>query len=310
MKTKTIIITGANSGLGFACAKNIALASAEYRIILACRDLEKAEQAKNDLIKDTGNQNIICMELNLSSLESVRGFVKSVLTTQQTPLFGLVCNAGIGGRNQGLTDDGFELMFGVNHLAHFLLTNLLIPHISDQGRIAVVSSDMHNPPQGITWPGVKELQYPSGNCNENSYCLSKLCNLYFTYELARELERVGRKITVNAFNPGLMTNTNLFADKRMFTDSFLQSVSDRVGSLEHSGKELADLITSPRYKHVTARYIDRGKDILSSQLSYNTENSRELWEASMDLVQQKGYWVRIFKLCSIFSRKKTGSNRR
>jgi len=149
----------------------------------------------------------------------------------------------------------------------------------------VVSSDMHNPPSGLlTWSGVKELLYPSEDC-ENTYSLSKLCNLYFTYELARELERTGRKITVNAFNPGFMINTNLFADKRMFTDSFLQSVSDRVGSLEHSGKELADLITAPRYEQVTARYIDRGKDTSSSLLSHSLENARELWEASMELVQ-------------------------
>jgi len=310
METKTIIITGANSGLGFACAKNIARASAEYRIILACRDLEKAEQAKSDLIKDTGNQNIICMELNLSSLKSVREFVKSIISARFAPLYGIVCNAGVSGMNKGITEDGFELTFGVNHLAHFLLTNLLIPHISEQGRIAVVSSDMHNPPRGLTWPGVKLLLYPSGDFDENRYCLSKLCNLYFTYELARELERTERKITVNGFNPGFMINTNLFPDKRMFTDSFVQSVSDRVGSLEHSGKKLADLITSPRYEQVTARYIDRGNDTTSSLLSYNLENARELWEASMEFVQLKGNWVGLFRLCSIFSRKKTGSNRR
>lgn len=283
MELKTIIITGANSGLGFSCAKNIALTSAEYRIILACRDLEKAERAKKELINETGNQNIICMELNLSSLKAVRGFVHSFISTQLTPLYGIVCNAGISGFNPGITEDGFEQTFGVNHLAHFLLTNLLLPHMSDQGRIAVVSSDMHNMP-GMTWPGVKALLYPSTDCDQNRYSLSKLCNLYFTYELARELDQTGRQITVNAFNPGLMTDTNLFGGKKVFSDSFLLSVTDMVGSLEGSGKELADLMTDLRYEQVTARYIDRGKEISSSLLSYNLENARELWDVSVGLV--------------------------
>lgn len=273
---KTIIITGANSGLGFSCAMNIAKASLEYQIILACRDSEKAEQAKELIVQETGNQNIRPMELDLSSLKSVRRFVESVVSAQLTPVYGLVCNAGLG--DGGITKDSFELTFGVNHLGHFLLTNLLLPFMSEPGRIAIVSSDMHNPPGGLTWPGVKELIYPNKNLGSSKrYSLSKLCNLYFTYELSRILKQTGRNITVNAFNPGLMTNTNLFGDKSFFTDSFLRSVSDRVGSLEHSSKELADLITDPRYDRITGGYIDRGKEIPSSTLSYSLENAKELW---------------------------------
>ncbi len=287
MNTKTIIITGANSGLGLAYSKHIARISGEYHIILACRDAKKAEQAKADIIKETGNPNITAMELNLSSLKSVRKFVESVVNKQRPPIYGIVCNAGIGGGNHGLTEDGFEQIFGVNHLAHFFLTNLLLPYMTPQGRIAVVSSDMHNPPGGITWPGVNELIYPSLDFKGNRYCLSKLCNLYFTYELARKLEQAEQQITVNAFNPGLMTETNLFGDKSHFTESFLQSISDRVGSLENSSKALANMMTDSRYEQLTGRYIDRGKDVGSSPLSYNVQNANELWDASLELI--KGY---------------------
>lgn len=111
--------------------------------------------------------------------------------------------------------------------------------------------------------------------------------LLHTYELASRLKQRGSKITVNAFNPGLMTDTAFFSDKSMFTDAFLQAVSDRVGSREGSAQALAGMMVEPKYHGVSAAYIDRGEIVSSSDLSHNKENSLELWDASVTLAAAK-----------------------
>jgi len=287
---KTIIITGANSGLGYECAKNILLAGAEYYVVMACRNPKKAEEAKMTLIDETKNKNISVLELELSSFLSIKSFITKLKNAQLPPIFGLVCNAGISGNHRGVTAEGYELIFGTNHLGHFLLTNLLLPSIEDGGRIAIVSSDMHNPPGGLIYPGAKTLASPDNQiANPNNqigsiYPQSKLCNIYFTYELSKRLSQMDRHITVNAFNPGLLIETNFIGgSKERFTEDFLARFADRIGSLPVSSKALADMITEPYYGKVSGKYNDRGNEVPSSKLSYNIENAVELWETSVSL---------------------------
>ncbi|MBC1576669.1 SDR family NAD(P)-dependent oxidoreductase [Listeria seeligeri] len=281
---KTIMITGGNSGLGFAAAKIIASRYKDYQLILACRNLEKANMAVNELQKSTDNQNIIAMELDVSSLHSVRKFVANFQTADLGLLDGILCNAGINGNNTGLTKDGFDVVFETNHLGHFLLTNLLVPFMREDGRIVLVSSDMHNPPgDNLTWPGVPALAYPSESLNTHfiRYSYSKLCNLYFTYSLVEKLAYMKSKITVNAFNPGLLTTTNFAPDKSRFTEEFMKQIEDRIGTLEVSSEALANLMTDSKYDYVTGKYFDRGVEILSSPLSYDENNRTELWKKSI-----------------------------
>jgi NAD(P)-dependent dehydrogenase (short-subunit alcohol dehydrogenase family) len=288
---KTIIITGANSGLGFECARNIAGSSPEHRVVLACRNMAKAEQAKAEIIDSSGNSDVHAMELDVSSLASVRSFVKRYSEDGPSPLYGLVCNAGIMGANVGMTPEGFDCVFATNHLGHFLLTNLLLPYMQPTGRVINVSSDMHNPPgPKLDWPGAEALAHPdkkrSGDRRRYSY--SKLCNLYFTYELCTRLKRIHSTITVNAFNPGLMTDTNFAPDKSRFTPVFLKMVSDRVGSLVNSGAALAELMTEPQYGQVSGKYYDRStEEQQSSPLSYDKENALELWNMSAGYTRLK-----------------------
>lgn len=280
---KIVIITGANSGLGFECAQNIAR-NTEYCVILACRNAKKAEQAKADLIQVSGNPHIEAMELDVSSFASIRAFV-SKYKELNWPLYGLICNAGINGTNIGKTSDGFDIVFETNHLGHFLLANLLLPSMLPSGRVAVVSSDMHNPPGAdLTWPGTAAIACPNGTLEGNflRYSYSKLCNLYFTYELSGRLIRIGSGIVVNAFNPGLLIDTGFAPDKSRFTESFLQQVSDRIGSLEKSALALAQIITDPYLAKATGKYFDRGiEERRSSTLSYDMENALELWNTSV-----------------------------
>jgi NAD(P)-dependent dehydrogenase (short-subunit alcohol dehydrogenase family) len=113
--------------------------------------------------------------------------------------------------NSGITKDGFDIIFKINHLGHFLLKNSLLSLMEENGRIFNVSSDMHNPLENnFNWIGTEKIAKPDSNLSKDRirYSYSKLCNLYFTYELKRKLEKENKKILVNAFNPGFMENPN------------------------------------------------------------------------------------------------------
>ncbi len=222
---KTVIITGGNSGLGYECAKEIASDNTgDWHIILACRNPEKAASAVKRLIAETGNRQIEAMDLDLASLASVRQFAKDFAARQLPPLQAIVCNAGlqvVSGTT--FTKDGFETTFGVNHLGHFLLVNLLLKDLKSPARIVFVSSDTHNPTKKTMMPppvfqDAEILAHPKpddknadlGTIGRIRYTTSKLCNILCAYELSRRLqtEQKDQKITVNAFNPSLMAGTD------------------------------------------------------------------------------------------------------
>eukprot|EP00833_Pecoramyces_ruminatium_P001362 jgi/Orpsp1_1/1175394/evm.model.c7180000053685.1 len=146
---KTVIITGANHGLGFEAAKKIAKNSNDFNIILACRNSERAENAKNIIINETKNPNVSVMILDTSSIKSVREFVDNYRENVKEPVYALVCNAAMVGdlnTTRQMSVDGFDIIFATNHLGHFLLCNLMLPFMEKNGKIISVASDMHDPP--------------------------------------------------------------------------------------------------------------------------------------------------------------------
>ena len=290
---KTIIITGASSGLGFETAKKIAKAYNKYRIILACRNLEKANTKKEEIEKETGNKNIIVMIIDTSSLESVKNFVTNYKSSSYGKIYSIVCNAGIVGRgNTQRTKDDLDIVFATNHLGHFLLVNSLLPLMEENCRIFNVSSDMHDPPKerspNFHWIGAEKLAKPDEALSKSPsrYHYSKLCNLYFTYELVRKTK--DKKILVNAFNPGFMAGTGLSGGK--FNPQRVKFVKEnmpnRFGDLEKSSQALFELITMENFKS-NGEYFDRStKSIKSSVLSYNENNAKELWDISESYVKK------------------------
>ena len=134
---QTVIITGGNTGLGYGCARTIAASHPNWPIVVACRNQQQATQAVNALQKETGNQHIERMPLDLASLASVRSFARDFAARQLPPLRAIVCNAGIQVVS-GTT-------FGVNCLGHFLLVNLLLRHLVAPAHIVFVSSGVHYP---------------------------------------------------------------------------------------------------------------------------------------------------------------------
>ena len=278
---KTFVITGANSGLGFETAGKIAK-DPENRVIMACRNLEKAEKAKAEIAAATGNEHVEVMQLDTSSLASVRGFAGKLRDAGVT-VDVLINNAGISPMgNTGTTEEGFELVFATNYLGHFLLTQLLLPIMSGDARIFNITSDMHNPPGGITWPGAEELAHPAKD-DRRKYSYSKLCMIYMTHVLSEKLAAEKSGITVNSFNPGFMADTNFSKGNGKMQELMIKTtMPDRYGKLETSSDALAEVATDARFGRFNGEYFDRSTEITrSSDLSYDGNNAAELWEKSL-----------------------------
>lgn len=204
---KTILITGANTGLGKQAALECAKRQAK-KLILACRNLQRAEEAARDIREATEFQDgfkteIVVMKLDLTSLDSVRTFCAQV-NEQEPQLDILVNNAGVFRCPYAKTEDGFEMHLGVNHLGHFLLTNLLLNLLkkSAPARIVVVSSFLYK--QGA-------IKFDDMNCDRSygrleAYSSSKLANVLFSCELSRRLKGTG--VNVYCANPGIV-RTNI-----------------------------------------------------------------------------------------------------
>ena len=291
---KNIIITGCSNGLGLETLKKMAKKLPNHRIIMACRNTPKANKVKEEIEKETKHSNLIVMEIDTSSLESVQNFVKNYKNSSYGKIYSLVCNAGIGGNSRGTSKDGYDIIFATNHLGHFLLVNSLIPYMEENGRIIVVSSDMHNPPKDLIktefkWIGTEKIAKPDENlANSNiRYSYSKLCNLYFIYEFKKRMQ--GKKIRINAFNPGYIPETGLSGGK-VVPPEYIKKIADAhpdiMGDLNKSSQALCDISTLENLTN-DGEYFDRStKTIKTSELSYNENNAKELWDISESYVKK------------------------
>ena len=192
---KTAIITGGNTGIGKETA--IDLAGRNARVILACRSVEKGEKAAVEVREKSGNDDVVFRQLDLASLASVRQFAATVLE-EESRIDILVNNAGVMACPYSKTEDGFEMQFAVNHLAHFLLTNLLLDRLKEapSARIVNVSSLAHM--NGKI--NFDDINFEKSYEPWQAYGQSKLANILFTRSLAKRL--VGTNVTANALHPG------------------------------------------------------------------------------------------------------------
>ncbi|MCX6225123.1 MAG: SDR family oxidoreductase [Bacteroidia bacterium] len=276
MENKIILITGANSGIGKATAT--ALAEMGAHVVMMCRDLVKGEKARQEVVRISRNNQVDLMQCDLASLASIRKFAAE-FNAKYPRLDVLINNAGIFTDKRMETADGFEYQIGVNHLGHFLLTQLLLDLLkkSSPSRIINVSSGAHFGGR-IDFNDIHLQQKYSG---WKSYAQSKLANILFTYELAHRLNGTG--VSVNCLHPGFV-NTRFAFDRNSEKPNWMMKLMKPFTIQPAEGAETSVyLAASPEVEGISGKYFVKRKEKASSKASYDLVVAEKLWNISMVL---------------------------
>lgn len=294
--SQSVIITGGNAGLGFEVAKAVARDSARL-VVVACRSPTLGCEAVKHLEAD--GRHAVFLPIDLGNQASIRKFVELFREAELPPLSAIICNAGMQNVSAPQkTAEGYETTFAVNHLGHYLLTRLLLSDLTQDGRITLVSSGTHDPNEKTGMPAPVYINADalahdfevSRTPGLRRYTTSKLCNVFFTYELSRRLAASNdarlTSIKVNAIDPGLMPATGLARSwpKPMQWVSrnvlpLLRFINGNVHTPQTSGERVASLTTGLQATP-GGRYFSNGRAVRSSDLSYDQASQRELWISS------------------------------
>lgn len=265
---KVCVVTGASSGIGRVTAQ--ALAARGAKVWLACRDAAKSAPVVQAIAQAGGNAQLVA--LDLSDLGSVHACASTILSHAE-PLHVLLNNAGLAGQKR-LTKQGFELTFGVNHLGHFLLTQLLLPRLLQQphARVVNVSSKAHYQAAGIDFD---ELRQPGKGFGAlHAYSVSKLANVLHAKELARRYGAQG--LHAYSLHPGVIKSDVW----RQVPQPFRALLKLRMISNEQGAKTSLYCATSPEVAEHNGRYYDECREKEPSLAAQNAELSGELWAKS------------------------------
>jgi NAD(P)-dependent dehydrogenase (short-subunit alcohol dehydrogenase family) len=265
------VVTGANRGIGRATVQGLAELGAS--LILVCRRRQDGERVSRE-IAARGKPPPDVVAVELSSQASIRQGAADI-QARYPRLHVLINNAGIIPRRREVTVDGLEMQFAVNHLASFLLTNLLLPQLQAgaPSRIVNVSSGAHS--QATL--DFADLQSERGYHPKEVYCRTKLANVLFTYELARRLGVIG--VTVNCLTPGVVA-TRMLADYMGVPRAGAGFDSTFGASPEEGAETSIYLAASPEVEGVTGKYFAGMKPTASSRESHDAAAARRLWEVS------------------------------
>jgi NAD(P)-dependent dehydrogenase (short-subunit alcohol dehydrogenase family) len=275
MHGKICVVTGATSGIGLVTAQ--ALARQDATLIIIARNAERGAATVSRIQQETGNSAVELMVADLSAQEQVRQLAKE-FQHRFARLDVLVNNAGAFFARRQLSQDGLEMTFALNHLAYFLLTNLLLDPLraADSARIVNVSSEAHRRAR----LDFADLQRQHRYTGWRAYARSKLANILFTYELARRLAGTG--IVANALHPGFVA-TNFGRHNRSVTAVLFRILQLAAISPEEGAQTIIYLASSPVVNGVTGEYFVKQKAIRSSQVSYDRAAAERLWQVSAEL---------------------------
>jgi retinol dehydrogenase 12 len=265
---RTFLVTGGNTGIGLATAR--ALAARGGRVHIACRSEQKGQAAVAAIGAATGSEQVAFLQLDLADLSSVRTAAQTFLATGE-PLHVLINNAGVAGR-RGLTSDGFELLFGVNHLGHYAFTTALLGRLTDsRARIVNVASDAHFQAPGIDFTRLRSPARTIAAMRE--YAVSKLCNVLFTQELARRLAGTG--VTAYALHPGVVASDIW----RRVPWPVRPLVTRRMLTIDEGARTSLYCATAPELAQVSGRYYEASAEREPSQVATPDLGAR-LWQQS------------------------------
>ncbi|WP_293908284.1 SDR family NAD(P)-dependent oxidoreductase [Sphingobacterium sp. UBA5670] len=296
---RIIVMTGATSGFGNITVQHLAEV-ANARVIVGARGENRTLPSGVEVIP-----------VDLASLTSVREFVNAVIKAIGTNKIDiLILNAGLhGSPAEDKSEDGYGLTFAVNHLSHYLISRLLLPYMSDNSRMVITSSNMHNPPFKVLAPKRLELDewsHPTAGGNGTgvrSYIASKLCNLMTALYLSRLKEVKEQNVHIIAFNPGL-TGSVVGRDASKLQKAIVKIITGTIfpilslfkpefkkNKAEHSGKMLADVALGNIVPPAGKIYVSLVRGIPTypdpSELASNIELQGKLWEKSAEMVGLK-----------------------
>lgn len=277
---KTCVLTGATNGIGLVTARELAARGAE--LFLVCRDRNKGQRVAEEIKENTGNERITLLVGDLSSLADVRQVAQSFVE-QDKPLHLLLNNAGVFNIKRHLTVDGHEEMFAVNHLAHFLLTNLLLDQMkaAAPARIVNVASGAHMLVRGINF---EDLSFEIGFRALKVYSHSKLANLLFNRQLAKRLE--ADRIAANAVDPGEV-GTGLGSQNGWIGKLLQPAMKLFLQSPERGARTSIYACTSPQLNGVTGNFYRNCKAHTPKPWAADDNAAEQLWTISANLTDSE-----------------------
>ena len=278
MSKKICLITGGNAGIGKATA--IEMDKLGYTTVIVTRSKEKGDEAVRDIIAESGNKDVHYLVADLGSFKSIRELAQEYKDKYKR-LDALVNNAGAFFSDYDVTTDKIERQWAINHLAPFLLTNLLLDTIkaSAPSRIVVVSSEGHYRGK-INWDDFGNEKGYDGFFK--AYTQSKLANVLFTFELARRLQGTG--VTANCLHPGGV-NTSIAVSNAKGFYKFIWTIAQPFLITPKKGAATSVyLASSPKVEGVTGKYFDKCKEKKASANALNEADAKRLWEVSEKMV--------------------------
>lgn len=278
MQGKTVIITGGNAGIGLETAIGLAKMGAD--VTITGRSESKVKAALEDIKQKSGNQNVDYLICDQASLAEVRKLADTI-NAKYEKIDVLVNNAGLYTSDRELSKDGIELMFAVNHLSHFLLTNLVLDKIKTaKGRIVSVASVAHKQTRDFDTSDINMDKDFSG---WKGYSRSKWCNIVFTKELAKRLEGTG--VTANCLHPGGVSTEIAQKEANWYTKLgwWLGRQFYFISAAEGAQTSIY-LASSDEVKDVSGEYFYKSKKVFSNRPSQDPELWKKLWDASEKLV--------------------------
>ena len=292
-----IVMTGATSGIGLAAARRL-IAESGASVVVGARTPARAREDIRSKART--------LPLDLARLQSVRDF--AAMLANEPAIDALILNAGLQTQHRQVSDDGFEMTFAVNHLAHYLLARLLVPRVANGGRIILTSSGTHDPDLKTGMPppphaDARKLAHPAmdpardknaGTAGRRAYSTSKLCNVMTVRSLATHLAGDRPDIMLAAFDPGFTPGTGLARDYPGPLNLIFRHVmpifarGERISTPENSGRLLSDLATEPQYQSARGAYFAvRGSRLVEtppSKLARDDAAGERLWRVSAAMV--------------------------
>ncbi|KAG2678808.1 hypothetical protein I3843_11G022200 [Carya illinoinensis] len=286
----TAIITGATSGIGVETARVLAKRGA--RVVIPARDLRRAAELKEEIQKESPHAEIILLEIDLSSLTSVKRFCTEFLSLE-LPLNILINNAGIFSQNLEFSEDKIEMTFATNYLGHFLLTEMLVDKMVEtadktgiQGRIINVTSVIHS------WVKRDEFSFnqllnPNNYNGTLSYARSKLANILHVKEMSRHLKARNARVTINAVHPGIVKTGIIRAHKGFITDSLYFIASKLLKSTSQGASTTCYVALSPQLEGVTGKYFEDCNESNCSSLANDESEAQKLLQRTRALIYKQ-----------------------